>query len=139
VGTTYADLGAVVTDDHDNNLGVHTFIGGTEVQTVSLDTSSSTVYTIFYRATDTDGNTSEEHRVVVVGDGGLTTAATSTDTQAATSSSYTDTTSTQTATLSTDPTPSSDTTSVSTDTTATTSPTATDIPIPTSTEPIITN
>ncbi|MBI2030265.1 hypothetical protein HYT05_01440, partial [Candidatus Kaiserbacteria bacterium] len=61
------DLGATVTDDHDNNLGIHTYVNGAEVQEVSLDTSSSTTYTIHYRVTDTDGNISEEHRVVVVG------------------------------------------------------------------------
>jgi hypothetical protein len=68
IGATYADLGASVTDDHDNNLGIHTYIDGVEVSEVVLDTSAPATHTIHYRVTDTDGNISEEHRVVVVGE-----------------------------------------------------------------------
>jgi hypothetical protein len=66
VGDTYADLGASVTDNVDQNLGIYIFIGGTEVQTIALDTSTSTTYSIIYRATDTAGNTGEATRTVNV-------------------------------------------------------------------------
>jgi len=68
VGSTYADLGATVADDKDNNLGIHTFVNGTETDQVVLDTSTTTLYTITYRATDTDGNMGEATRSVVVYD-----------------------------------------------------------------------
>ncbi|MEK7613538.1 MAG: immunoglobulin-like domain-containing protein, partial [Patescibacteria group bacterium] len=68
VGATYVDLGASVTDNLNQNLGIHTFIGDAEVSVVTLDTSTSTSYTITYRATDTDGNIGEATRTVVVGE-----------------------------------------------------------------------
>ncbi len=67
VGDTYADLGASVTDNIDQNIGIHTFVDGNEVTTVALDTSTSTTYTIVYKATDTSGNVGEATRTVVVG------------------------------------------------------------------------
>jgi hypothetical protein len=66
VGDAYADLGASVTDDKDQNLGIHIFVGDTEVPTVSLDTSTTTMYSIIYRATDSDDNTGEAIRTVNV-------------------------------------------------------------------------
>ena len=68
IGSTYNDLGATVTDDKDNNLGVHTAVNGTAVDTVSIDTSTAATYTITYSATDTDGNTTSATRTVVVYD-----------------------------------------------------------------------
>ena len=62
----YSDLGAIVTDDKDVNIGIHVFFDGKEVQTVSLDTSTTTEYTIIYRATDTDDNTGEATHTVVI-------------------------------------------------------------------------
>lgn len=67
-GTNYADLGAVVSDDKDQNLGIHIFLGGKEVTNVSLDTSISSEQKIAYRATDTDGHTTEVYRLVIVYD-----------------------------------------------------------------------
>jgi len=64
--STYSDLGAIVTDDKDINIGIHVFFGGKEVTIVSLDTSTTTEYKITYRATDTDGNIGEAVRTVVV-------------------------------------------------------------------------
>ena len=69
VGSTYADLGAQVTDDNDNNLGIDIFLDGVEVATVSIDTTESGTYEITYRATDSSGNVGEATRTVIVGDG----------------------------------------------------------------------
>ncbi|MBI4068214.1 hypothetical protein HY413_02290 [Candidatus Kaiserbacteria bacterium] len=74
VGSTYVDLGASVTDDHDQNLGIHFFVNGTEVQDIQLDTgsasspqgSTTTTYSIEYRATDTAGLTGSAMRTVTV-------------------------------------------------------------------------
>ncbi|MBI5644711.1 tail fiber domain-containing protein, partial [Candidatus Kaiserbacteria bacterium] len=66
VGDAYSDLGATVSDNVDLNLGIHTFVDGTEVQTVSLDTSTTSSYSITYRATDNAGNVGEANRVVNV-------------------------------------------------------------------------
>ncbi|MEQ1500131.1 MAG: immunoglobulin-like domain-containing protein, partial [Parcubacteria group bacterium] len=67
IGTTYSDLGATYTDDKDENLVVRTFVDGLEVQAVELDTSTSSTHTIIYRVTDTDGNTGEATRTVIIG------------------------------------------------------------------------
>lgn len=69
VGDTYIDLGAIVTDDKDHNLGMYTFVDGTEVDHVMLDTASSSEYMIMYRAVDSDGHVAEVIRLVVVGEG----------------------------------------------------------------------
>src|SRR3989344_4107278 len=67
IGDTYSDLCATVSDDQDNNLGIHTFLNGEEVQNITLDTGTSTTYNIVYKVTDSDGNTGEATRTVVVG------------------------------------------------------------------------
>jgi hypothetical protein len=69
LNTDYADLGALVSDDRDTNLGITTFVEGVEVGAVTLDTSEAREYTISYQATDNDGNTTIEDRVVIVGGG----------------------------------------------------------------------
>ncbi|MDO8466777.1 MAG: DUF5011 domain-containing protein, partial [bacterium] len=61
LGETYNDLGATVTDDEDNNLGVQ--VSGAEINTSEIGTS-----TITYTATDNDGNTTTATREVVVYD-----------------------------------------------------------------------
>ncbi|MEK7640972.1 MAG: DUF5011 domain-containing protein [Patescibacteria group bacterium] len=61
VGATYLDLGAIVTDDKDNNLGVQ--VSGAEIDTSQIGTS-----TVTYTATDNDGNTTTATREVVVYD-----------------------------------------------------------------------
>ena len=68
LNSRYADLGAVVTDDKDANIGIHVFFGGKEVTSVSLDTNAITEYEITYQATDTDGNVGQAKRTVVVYD-----------------------------------------------------------------------
>lgn len=72
VGDTYADLGASVSDDTDQNLGIKTYQWAveseqwTEVQTVNIDTSVSDTYEILYRATDQAGNVGSATRTVTV-------------------------------------------------------------------------
>ena len=71
VGSTYSDLGATVTDTNadgsvNNNLGIATFINGVEMQSISLDTSTTSVHTILYKATDGAGNVGEGTRTVNV-------------------------------------------------------------------------
>ena len=65
-GTPYADLGAIVTDDKDDNLGIKYYVDGIKVEQISLDTSTTTTYTIDYVATDSDGNTATSTRKVII-------------------------------------------------------------------------
>ncbi|MBI2030939.1 DUF5011 domain-containing protein, partial [Candidatus Kaiserbacteria bacterium] len=69
VGSTYADLGASVTDNVDNNLGIKASVdGGAEIElgTITIDTSAAGTHTIEYRATDQAGNTGTATRTVTV-------------------------------------------------------------------------
>jgi hypothetical protein len=71
VGTSYGDLGATVTDTDEhgninNNLGLHFTVDGIEVQTITLDTSTSTTHTIVYSAQDGAGNWGYATRTVDV-------------------------------------------------------------------------
>jgi hypothetical protein len=66
VGDSYIDLGATISDDHDQNLGLHFSVNGIDVPDVTLDTSTSTTYTIVYSATDTGGLTGYATRTVDV-------------------------------------------------------------------------
>lgn len=88
VGTNYADLGATVTDDVNDNLGIHYAVDGVEVTTISLDTSTDRTYTITYSATDQAGNTGSAERTVIIGTGEYvapdTTTASSTNTASTT-------------------------------------------------------
>ena len=70
LGTTYLDLGAVITGPTagDRNLGIHVFLDGREVQDITLDTSTTTTYTIEYRATNGAGQVGTATRTVIVGD-----------------------------------------------------------------------
>ena len=67
-GSVYADLGATVTDNVNQNLGYKTFLDGVLISQISLDTSTTTTYTIDYVATDQAGNTATTTRTVVVKD-----------------------------------------------------------------------
>ena len=63
VGDSYADLGATVSDTDpgqaaDTNLGYQTFLNGTLVSNIVIDTSSVATDTIDYVATDQTGLTS---------------------------------------------------------------------------------
>jgi hypothetical protein len=58
-GATYADPGALITGPTaDLNLGIKTFLNGTLVSNIVLDTSSQATDTIDYVATDSAGLTS---------------------------------------------------------------------------------
>jgi len=69
LNTSYVDLGATVTDDTNNNLGISYKLDGVDVTSFSLDTSSDITYTLTYSATDQTGNTGSATRTVVVGTG----------------------------------------------------------------------
>ena len=58
VGDSYNDLGATAstTDSTIEALGVRTFFGGQEVQTVSLDTGAAGTYTVEYKVIDAAGS-----------------------------------------------------------------------------------
>jgi hypothetical protein len=58
VGDTYTDLGAIVTDNQRHDLDYKTFLNGTLVSNIVIDTSAVATDTIDYVATDTWGNTS---------------------------------------------------------------------------------
>ena len=69
VGDTYADLGATVTDTGpgqagDPNLGYQTFLNGTLVSNIVINTSQVATDTIDYVATDTAGLTSTSTRLI---------------------------------------------------------------------------
>lgn len=66
VGTSYADLGASVTDNVDHNLGLKYFLNGTLVSNIVIDTSAVATDTIDYVATDNAGNTATSTRTVII-------------------------------------------------------------------------
>ncbi|MFA5877415.1 MAG: immunoglobulin-like domain-containing protein [Candidatus Paceibacterota bacterium] len=66
VGDSYADLGASVTDNVDQNLGITTLLDGVETLTVNLDTTVPGTHTVTYCATDVAGNTASVDRTVIV-------------------------------------------------------------------------
>jgi hypothetical protein len=68
IGDTYSDLGATVTDNVDQNIGVHAFVGSTPIEQAVIDTSTTTTYHINYVATDSAGNTATSTRTVIVGE-----------------------------------------------------------------------
>lgn len=84
VGDSYDDLGATVSDTGpgqagDTNLGVKTFLNGTLVSNIVIDTSSVATDTIDYVATDTDGLTATSTRTVIIDTVASTVTASSTD------------------------------------------------------------
>ena len=60
-------MGASVTDNVDNNLGIYTELDGVEVTEIVIDTSESGSYTITYFSVDQAGNRGEATRTVIVG------------------------------------------------------------------------
>ncbi|MES2006643.1 MAG: immunoglobulin-like domain-containing protein, partial [Patescibacteria group bacterium] len=69
VGDSYTDLGATVSDNVDENLGFKVSLnGGAEIDLsqLSLDTSTSTSYSIVFSSTDQAGNTGTATRTVNV-------------------------------------------------------------------------
>ncbi len=67
VGVQYVDQGVLVNDNKSNNLGHTIRVNGIEVDTVTLDTSTTSEYAITYVAVDQDGNTAVAVRTVFVG------------------------------------------------------------------------
>jgi surface protein with Ig-like domain len=72
VGDSYADLGATVTDvgpgqAGDTNLSYQTFLNGTRVSNIAIDTNQVATDTIGYVTTDTDGLTATSTRTVLIG------------------------------------------------------------------------
>lgn len=68
ISSMYNDLGASVTDNVNENLGIKTFVNDIEVNQIQLDTSTTTTYTIIYKAIDQAGNIGTAERTVIVGD-----------------------------------------------------------------------
>ncbi len=70
LGSIFADLGVVVTDDSGYVPVVRKYVDGTEVLSdlVTVDTSAPREFHIRYEATDTDGRTGAVERTVVVYD-----------------------------------------------------------------------
>ncbi len=71
VGDSYADLGATVTDTGpgqagDTDLGITTFLNGTLVSNIAIDTSQVATDTIDYVATDQNGLTATSTRTVLI-------------------------------------------------------------------------
>jgi len=69
VGASYVDLGASVTDNVNDNLGISYAVNGISMSSINIDTSSNATHIITYSATDQAGNTGTVTRTVVVGTG----------------------------------------------------------------------
>ena len=124
INSSYVDLGATVTDNVNDNLGISYKVDGTTVSSINLDTSADITYTITYSATDQAGNTGTATRTVVVGTGIVATTTTqSVTTTPTTTQSTTATQDTTTSTSTTSSTTPTSTTSA-TDTATTTNETA---------------
>lgn len=67
-GSTYADLGVLVTDDTMPNIGYTTTLDGVVVDTITIDTSTVQTHSIVYSATNTAGMTTTATRTVEVYD-----------------------------------------------------------------------
>ena len=90
VGDIYTDLGAIVTDSQGNSLGYKTFLNGTLVSNIVIDTGAVATDTIDYVATNTYGNTATSTRTVIIA--ASSTPPTSPPTDTTTSSTSTDAT-----------------------------------------------
>jgi hypothetical protein len=67
VGATYTDLGATITGPRaDLNLGITTYVNGTPMNPVQLDTTQAATDTIQYVATNQSRLTSTSTRTVIV-------------------------------------------------------------------------
>ena len=71
VGDTYADLGALVSDSGpgqagDTNLGYQTFLNGTPMSPIVIETSEVATDTIDYAVTDSAGLTATSTRIVII-------------------------------------------------------------------------
>ncbi len=68
MGSIYNDLGVIVTDNIDTNLGYHMLVNGVEVLEIQIDTSTPGEHTVEYRAADSAGNSASATRTVIVQD-----------------------------------------------------------------------
>ena len=67
VGDSYSDLGVTITGPQaDLNLGIKTFLNGTLVSNIVIDTSAAATDTIDYVATDNAGNAATSTRTVII-------------------------------------------------------------------------
>ena len=67
IGASYNDLGAAITGPTaDLNLGILTFLNGTKVDAIQLDTSTTSTSTIDYVVTDQFGTAATATRTVIV-------------------------------------------------------------------------
>ena len=66
VTTSYADLGAVVTDNVNQNLGYTLKVNGKDVFEVHIDTREPATHVITYTAVDQAGNSAYAERIVEV-------------------------------------------------------------------------
>ncbi|MDP2705447.1 MAG: DUF5011 domain-containing protein [Patescibacteria group bacterium] len=64
INTSYADLGALITDDQDENPTTYTYLNGATTTSISIDTSVAGTHTVTYTATDDAGNTTTVERIV---------------------------------------------------------------------------
>lgn len=65
-GASYSDLGAVVTDNVNDNLGYQLTLDGRAVTEISIDTRKEGTHTIRYTTTDQAGNSAFAERIVEV-------------------------------------------------------------------------
>lgn len=68
IGSTYGDLGAVVTDNVNTNLGIRVFLNGVARDSVIIDTSKAGEWTVRYESSDRAGNLGTAERKVIVFD-----------------------------------------------------------------------
>jgi hypothetical protein len=67
VGATYNDLGATITGPQaDLNLGIQTYLNGSPMSPIQIDTSEAATDTIDYVVTDQNGLTSTSTRTVII-------------------------------------------------------------------------
>jgi hypothetical protein len=66
VGDSYNDLGATAQDNAGHDLTVHTFLDGSVLEPLNIDTSLAATHTIEYVATDTWGNTATSSRTLII-------------------------------------------------------------------------
>jgi hypothetical protein len=66
IGPAIIQVGAIVTDNQGHDLGYRTFLNGTLVSNIVIDTTQVATDTIDYVATDTWGNTATSTRTVIV-------------------------------------------------------------------------
>jgi hypothetical protein len=67
VGATYTDLGATITGPRgDLNLGIQTYLNGTLISPIQIDTTQAATDTIDYVVTDSQGLTSTSTRTIIV-------------------------------------------------------------------------